>query len=153
MDIKFEKAKKEDARSLIEVQNICFKEDFDKYGECPAYEEKLEVMINAIESIQVYKIVSNNAIIGDIIVRKIEERKYYLRVLCVHKDYQNLGIGRKAIEFIELENPDAIEWTLITPEKSIRNRYLYEKVGYRNIGEVVHSDCLTLIQYKKEIVQ
>lgn len=151
MEIIFGRAKPEDVLDLIEVQNLCFLEDYEKYGECPSYQESEENMLDMIDNAIVYKITSGKKIIGDIIVRNRGNGTYYLRTISVIPQYQNLGIGTKAIEFIEKDNPDGTVWILITPEESHRNRHFYEKLGYRNVGEDNHSDSFTLIKYKKEI--
>lgn len=69
---------------------------------------------------------------GDIIVRNRGNGGYYLRTIAVIPEFQGLGIGSKAIQFIERDNPEGKEWSLITPEKSYRNRHFYEKLGYEN---------------------
>jgi ribosomal protein S18 acetylase RimI-like enzyme len=151
MNIIFERAKPEDALQLIEVQNLGFLEDYEKYGECPSYQEKEENMLDMIENAIVYKIIGDGKIIGDIIVRNRGNGAYYLRTISVIPQFQNLGIGTKAIEFIEKDNSDGTVWFLTTPEQSYRNRHFYEKLGYRNVGEDNHSERLTLIKYQKEM--
>lgn len=151
MNITIERAVPEDVPVLIEVQNQSFQEDFNKYGECPAYQEKQEDMMRQVEEYIVYKIMDDRRIIGDIIVRNMTEGFYYLRVLAVIPAYQSLGVGAMAIKHIEHENREWNIWRLITPEQSYRNRHFYEKLGYQNVGEIVHSDCLTLINYEKTI--
>ena len=37
MEIKYQKAKTEDAKLLIDIYNASFYSDYIKYGECPAY--------------------------------------------------------------------------------------------------------------------
>ncbi len=152
MEIIIERALHEDALKLIEVQNLGFQEDYEKYGKCPSYQESIENMIDMIKNAIVYKIIVDDKIIGDIIVRKREANHYYLRTISVIPEYQNLGIGKKAIEFIEKDNGDGTKWSLITPEGSLRNRHFYETLGYKKIGEKVHSEKLTLIEYQKNIM-
>jgi GNAT superfamily N-acetyltransferase len=149
INILIERAYVIDALKLIEVQNKGFHDDFILYGECPAYDESEEAMIEHIRNLIVYKVMLDGEIIGDIIVRRRENNNYYLRVISIIPEYCNLGIGSKALKHIEKDNSDALEWELITPHKSLRNHYFYEKFGYKKIGEVVHSDMLTLWQYKK----
>lgn len=151
MNITIDRAIPEDVFELIEVQNQCFQEDFDKYGECPAYQENPEDILRQVANDLVYKIMDDNKIIGDVIVRNISEGYYYLRVLSVIPAYQSLGIGTMAIKHIEQENKDWNIWRLVTPEQSYRNRHFYEKLGYKKIGEIAHSNCLTLINYEKTI--
>jgi len=85
-------------------------------------------------------------------VRKRSETHYYLRTITVLPAYQNLGIGKKAVEFIEKANPDGKIWSLITPGGSIRNLHFYESVGYKKTGEEIKSEKLTLIEYQKKIL-
>lgn len=40
MSITIEKATPDDVMMLIDVQNLSFQEDAEKYGECPSYQEK-----------------------------------------------------------------------------------------------------------------
>jgi ribosomal protein S18 acetylase RimI-like enzyme len=151
MDMIIEKATPEDASALIEVQNLSFQEDFEKYGECPSYRESPENMLDMIQTVNVYKILVDNKIVGDVIVRKREDGSYYLRTIAVIPAYQNSGIGTKIIESIEKDHPGGKYWRLVTPAKSYRNRHFYEKLGYKKVGEHPHSECLTLIEYQKTL--
>jgi len=151
MEVRIERAAPEDASDLIEIQNLGFLEDFSKYGECPSYEEPLENMVDMITNAIVYKISVNGKMAGDIIVRKKDEGWYYLRTISVIPEYQNLGIGTRAMGFIEEENPGGAYWLLTTPAGTERNRHFYEKLGYRKIAEHRRSERLTLIEYKKDL--
>lgn len=148
-NLRFERAVAGDANMLITVQNAAFHDDFLAYGECPAYQEPLAEMERQIQTRIVYKILDDTTVIGDIIARKLEEGKYYLRVLCVAPAYQNQGIGQKALDFLFREYHDAVSWELITPHKSIRNHHLYEKMGFRKIDEHRQSPSLVLFAYRK----
>jgi len=105
MDIRIERANIEDAKDLILVQNDAFLEDFKAYGECPSYNVIIDTMENYILKDFVYKIMDGNSIIGDIHIKENPDNKYYLRVICIMQNYQGLGIGQKAITFIENEFP------------------------------------------------
>lgn len=149
--IHFKKATLEDIDELILVQNLSFYDDYVKYGECPAYNESKDQMRNAVLNRIVYVIRDDERIIGDIIIKKLDDSSYYLRVLCVIPEYHNKRIGRQAIEFIEKDNLEAKSWELITPAGSIRNHHFYEKMGYIKTREIKHSDILTMYEYKKVI--
>lgn len=149
-NIEFKLANKNDVKKLIEVQSKSFYEDYVRYGECPSYNEPEDRMLDLIENVIVYKILKDNEIIGDIIIRKREDNKYYLRTFSVIPKCQNLGIGQKALKYIDDVYKDAAEWTLITPFKSYRNHHLYEKMGFAKYGEYRHSDVLTMFQYRKQ---
>ena len=151
MKLVFERANINDISKLIDVQNKSFYDDYILYGECPAYNESEKSMNEYINTCIVYKILVDDEIVGDIIVRRNDNNNYYLRVISIIPEVQNLGIGSKAINFIESDNPNANEWSLITPYKSYRNHHFYEKCGYKKVGEEVHSDVLTLWKYRKSI--
>ena len=152
MDILFKKADIKDAQRLLEVQKMSFYNVYIEYGECPGYEHSLEDMENIIKTAIAYKIIYNNVIIGDIVVRKRENNNYYLGGICIIPEYQNFGIGKKAIIYIEKDNSDAVCWELETPFDRYRNHYFYKKMGYKKIDEYRHSDKLVLFKFRK-IVQ
>lgn len=152
MNIEFKLANKDDIKKLIEVQSKSFYEDFCKYGECPTYnepEQRMLELINGKDNETVYKILKDSEIVGDIIIRKRENNEYYLRTICVIPECQSLGIGQKALKFIEEEHPEATFWELITPFKSYRNHHVYEKMGYVKVEEYRQSDVLIMFRYRK----
>lgn len=151
MEIVFERATAEDVPMLIEVQNQAFHDDYMLYRDCPSYMESEAAMADHVRNLIVYKILADQEIVGDVILRRRENSSYYLRVISVTPKYWNHGIGSLAIEFIEKQHPDAIEWDLITPHKDFRNHHFYEKMGYKKIREIPHSELLTLWQYQKVV--
>ncbi|HNW36045.1 MAG TPA: GNAT family N-acetyltransferase [Candidatus Ozemobacteraceae bacterium] len=148
-EVSIERATIHDSPALIQIQNLSFYDDFVMYGECPAYEESLEAMQNHISNKIVYKILVDGKIIGDVIIRKREDNKYYLRVFSIIPEFQGKGIGTKAFQYIESEIRDAAEWELITPFKSFRNHHFYEKLGFHKTSEYCQSDRLILFTFKK----
>lgn len=149
MEISIERADMADAEQLVDVQDKSFYEDYQKYGHCPSYHEPKERILELIKNNIVYKIVLEKEIIGDVIIRKQENHSYYLRVIAVIPEYWNQGIGTKAMQYIEQDNPDAEKWSLITPHESFRNHHFYEKMGYEKVGEIKYSEKLTLWEYEK----
>ena len=151
MNITIERAQAKDALKLIEVQNRSFYDDYVLYGLCPSYDESEEAMRKHISTALVYKILSDGELIGDMIVVKMENSCYYLRVIAVVPEYWGFRVGTKAMEYIEKDNPNAVEWSLITPNLSYRNHHFYEKLGYVKVGERPEPghDTLVLWQYRK----
>jgi GNAT superfamily N-acetyltransferase len=149
MVVTFERATVEDAEMLVEVQRLSFKEEAERYGECPPYDETPADLVDLIANAIVYKIAVDGACVGNIIVRSRDDGSYYLRTVSVIPAFQNLGIGSRAMAFLEAEFPDATAWHLITPAGSIRNRRFYEKHGYHQVNEIYRSPRLTLIEYEK----
>lgn len=149
MSITFERATEADAAQLMDVQNRAFYPDLLKYGECPGYLENVEEMLDRISRDFFYKILDGPRIVGGLKVKKRSETHYHLTMLCVDPECHNMGIGTKALEYIERTFPDARFWTLITPKDNLRNVHFYEKMGFKNAAERKHSDRLTLIRFEK----
>lgn len=86
---------------------------------------------------RVYKIVKGGAIVGGIVVQpdpRHNPRSWYLSRIWLVPEWQNQGLGGKALAFIESTAPAARVWHLETPAYSLRNRHFYEKHGYRQVG-------------------
>ena len=141
-----------DALRLIELQDIAFESDFHKYGRCPAYHEPPEQMKANItaDNKAAYVITVDGEDAGDIIIRKRDDDSYYIRVLSILPQFQNMKIGRKAIEFLYHTYRDCNAWELITPQDNLRNCHFYESCGFVKIGEEAEKE-LTLNIFRKQI--
>jgi ribosomal protein S18 acetylase RimI-like enzyme len=78
-----------------------------------------------------YKILVDNQIVGGFIVLPGAIREYYLGRVFIHPDFQNQGIGTRAMDFMFEEFPLAKSWTLDTPAWNQRTRHFYEKLGFQ----------------------
>jgi len=135
MKIQIEKATFEDADSLLDVQNKSFISDYQRYGICPSYNQTRDKIISHINDDNVYKILENEKIIGDIVVLNKGDGIYHLQCICVIPEYENCGVGNIAMHFIENEFPDANHWTLVTPWDKLRNHHFYKKYGFEATKE------------------
>jgi len=80
-----------------------------------------------------YKIVSEDQIVGGMILFRQGTRQYEVGRIFVDPDFQNQGIGTQALEFLWKNYPLAKRWSLGTPAWNHRTRYFYKKkVGFRN---------------------
>lgn len=149
MIIQFERATFDDIEALIAVRNISFYADYVKYGECPGYNISTEDMKNIISSKISYKIICNGQIVGNISVTDNHDNTFHLGCLCVIPEYENKGIGQKALRFIESEFPHAMIWTLDTPADKERNIYFYKKAGYKIIEEYMAGSVMLALFEKK----
>lgn len=149
MNIKFRKANMDDIETMIQIQSKSFFDDYKKYGECPSYNESPKSISKSIHEGIVYIIENEEKAIGDIVIHKRNGKHYHLQVICVLPEYHNNGIGQLGLKYIEEENQAVNCWSLITPFESFRNHYLYEKMGYKKVGEYRHSDILTMFQFEK----
>lgn len=150
MKIQFERATVDDIDKLIDVQNQSFYSDYIKYGQCPGYNHSKESMTNIVLNKITYKIICNNQIVGDIIVKNNNDSTYFLGGLCVIPTYENKGIGQEAIKFIEREFPKATVWTLETPADKKKNHHFYKKMGYNIVKEYLDGS-VKIVLFKKQM--
>ncbi len=151
MNIKFEPAKQKDIQQLIEVQNKAFYPDYIKYGQCPGYAKSEESMLDTITHTDTFKIMVDDVVVGDIIVRKKVEHDYFLGCLCVIPEYENKGIGEKAMAFIDAYYTDVTRWSLVTPADKKRNHYFYQKCGFEITESIMDGD-VQLVTFVKNVV-
>ena len=148
MNIQFIAASIEDIFDLIEVQNEAFYTDYLIYGSSPEYKRSYESMRLEIEQNIVYKIIADGRIVGDVIVKRQGHGKYALGSLCVIPEFENKGVGKAAIEFVEDTIKDAQHWTTKTPADKRRNNCFYTKVGYRMTKEYMEGNIRLAILEK-----
>ena len=150
MKITFEKATIDDAETLISIRNLSFYSDYIRYGECPGYNISKDDMINSIRNGNSYKILCDKEVAGNISIKDNRDGTYYLGCLCVIPSFENKGIGKEALRFIESEFPDATAWTLQTPSDKEKNHYFYKKMGYIAVKEYIEG-AVRLSVFEKKI--
>ncbi|MDF2822567.1 MAG: acetyltransferase [Clostridiales bacterium] len=131
MNLKYIKAKKDNANLLIRIYNASFYDDYIKYGECPAYGRTRASMEESIEKFPKLIIYNDDNPIGAISVENRGNGEYYLGCLCVIPEFQGKGIGTQAFKFILDFYIDWNKVTLITPADKEENIDFYiKKCGF-----------------------
>ena len=151
MNIKIEELSFEDIKEINHIQKLAFKDSYEKYKFCPAYEATEDQVVSFLEKARGYKIVLDEKIIGSIFICSIKDKHYELNTISINPEFQNAGIGNQVITQLEKMHPDVFVWTLSTPNADVRNCHFYEKLGYRQIGSEFINDNLTLAEYKKNV--
>jgi GNAT superfamily N-acetyltransferase len=153
MNLIIERAAEADAETLVNAEISAFHNDTTLYGVPlggpPGY-DSVDSALQKIREDDYYKIVYDGQIVGGIVVYDEGGGHFHLDLIFIHPDYHNLGIGTRAMQFIEQAYPTATRWTLNTPTYAIRNQHFYEKHGFVNVGEEVYPD-ITLIIYAQRI--
>ncbi|MDH5689103.1 MAG: GNAT family N-acetyltransferase [Candidatus Bathyarchaeota archaeon] len=81
-----------------------------------------------------HKILYDGRIVGALIVSKKRAGHYECARVFVDPEYQNRGMATRAFEQAWDMYPDAIIWTLGTPEWNVRTKHFYEKLGFVQVG-------------------
>lgn len=147
MKILYRKAKKEDAKLLIDIYNASFYDDYNRYGVCPGYGKTKEEMEAAIENSKKYIIIYNNIPVGVISVSAETKGYYYLGCLCVIPSYQGMGIGTKAFQYILSVCSDWKQITLVTPADKEQNIKFYTKRCGFHIGKKEMDGNVELVSF------
>ncbi len=94
------------------------------------------------------KAVDSGRIIGSVRAN-VHDDDCYIGKLIVHPDYQNKGIGTALMNSIESHFHGCKRYELFTGQKSVKNIYLYKKLGYRIFKEEKVSENLSLVYLEK----
>lgn len=148
MIVKIERATVEDTNDLIEIQSKAFYSHFKKYRKCPGYNRSYESMKSSIENAITFKMLVDDIIVGDIIVSDRRNGEYHLGGLCAIPEYENRGLGQKAIDFLDSYFPNAKHWSLETPVDKERNHYFYKKCGFKVTREFMDGNVKIVILEK-----
>lgn len=147
MELTYRKAVKDDANLLIEIYNASFYDDYVLYGECPAYGQTKEQMEQSIEDFTKYIVLNDNIPVGVLSFKDNGDGHYYLGCLCVIPEYQGLGIGTKAFQYMLSVCPDWKEITLVTPADKTQNVKFYTEKCRFNIGENVMDGKVEVVNF------
>ncbi len=147
------KFKKENIDDVFKIQQAAYKPLFKKYQDKetnPYMETKEDILMKYTRvGTQGYIFIKDDIIVGAV---RIIMRGDVCRVsaLAVLPEYQNRGIAQSALKEIEKMHSDCKLWTLDTLLQEKGNCHLYDKLGYKRVGEPKKiNDSLTLVDYKK----
>lgn len=149
--LEFQKSALKDAKLLTELKIRTFDDDSRRFfnrpnGGPPGY-DSVEFQRELIINHMTYNILWDSNIIGSMTITDNGNFHYELSTIFIIPEYQNKGIGQQAIMFIEQEFQDAKKWTLDTPSTATRNHYLYEKMGYTKVHEILIDKKTNLFLY------
>ena len=156
MNIKLIKAKFEDADTILQMQKVAFAELYEKYHDTetsPATEkyENIFFRFNQPETTY-YFIMADNVKVG--VIRVVDHKDGVTRKrispIFIMPEYRNKGCAQQAIaeaERIHGKN----NWKLDTILQEKGNCYLYEKLGYHQIGKTeIINDKMSILFYEKD---
>jgi ribosomal protein S18 acetylase RimI-like enzyme len=146
------KASVKDAEEILKLQKLAYLSEAEIYNDysIPPLTQTLPEIIEDFKKNVILKALSSGVIIGSV-RGELTEDSCYIGRLMVHPDFQNKGIGKRLMNAIEAEFPQAKKFTLGTGHRSERNLYLYHKLGYKSINSQPVNDNLTMVHLEKII--
>ncbi|MBN2773804.1 MAG: GNAT family N-acetyltransferase [Prolixibacteraceae bacterium] len=145
-------AVKSDLKEILELQKKCYLSEAAIYNDyyIPPLTQEIDSVYNEFENGFFLKAVADNKIVGSVRAYKSGET-CFIGKLIVDSTYRNNGIGQELIKRIEEYFNACKRFELFTGHKSMKNLYLYKKMGYEkfNIQEV--NQKLKIVYLEKEI--
>ena len=146
--MEIERATVLDAEEILSLQKLAYRSEAEIYNDfnIPPLLQTLESIEKDFENQFFLKARADGKIIGSVRAYA-KEGTCYIGRLIVHPDFQNQGIGRTLMNEIEKIFNHCERFELFTGDRSERNLYFYQKLGYRiykkeNITDQTKIVCL-----------
>ena len=141
----------EDLKALLDLQKLAYQSEAELCNDytIPPLTQTYESICEDFSNMEMLKAVDeNDNIVGS--VRAYEkEGVCHIGRLYVHPDYQNRGIGKLLMQEIEKRFAHCTKYALFTVKHSTKNLYLYQKIGYKIVGEEQLNDKVTIVNLEK----
>ncbi len=150
MQINILKAQQSDLPTILQLQKDCYLSEAEIYNDfqIQPLTQDLESLEKEFEKSMILKSVMNGEIVGSI-RGYVSDDTAYIGKLIVRSDHQDKGIGRQLMDAIELSFTDCKRIELFTGFKSLKNLYLYNKLGYKEFKRKAIDANLTLVYLEK----
>lgn len=140
----------DDAQAILTLQKLAYQDEaaiYDDYT-IPPLTQTLEQIQRDFGDWLFLKATINGEIVGSVRAQ-MEQETCFVGRLIVHPDHRNRGIGTQLMDEIEKRFDHVERYELFTGNKSERNLYLYQKLGYRPFKTVGLSEKVTLVFLEK----
>jgi ribosomal protein S18 acetylase RimI-like enzyme len=139
-----------DAQEILDLQKLAYQSEAAIYNDysIPPLAQSLEQMLVDFRQQVVLKATLNGSIIGSVRAY-LRDGTCHIGRLIVHPEFQNRGIGTSLMNRIEQHFSKARRYELFTGERSARNLYLYQKLGYRIFRSARLTDKATAVFLEK----
>ncbi len=149
--LSIEQASKDDAAEILALQKLAYQSEAAIWNDytIPPLTQTLENLQAQFADHVILKAVDDGEMIGSVRAIQANDTCYIGRVI-VHPDRQNRGIGSQLMAAIEAAFPAATRFELFTGQKSERNLYLYQKLGYRIFKEEPLNERVIIVYLEKQ---
>ena len=149
--MEIERATVLDAEEILALQKLSYRSEAEIYNDfnIPPLVQTLENILKDLEDQFFLKAMIGERIIGS--VRAYAQgTTCYIGRLIVQPDFQNRGVGTKLMHEIEKIFNHCKRFELFTGDKSERNLYLYQKLGYQIYKKANITDLTTIVYLEKK---
>ena len=152
LDVRIEKATVLDAKEILDLQKMAYRSEAEIYNDfnIPPLIQTLEEIEKDFKNQIFLKALMNEKIIGSI-RGYLKVETCYIGRLIVHPDFQNQGIGTKLMNEIEKIFNTCQRFELFTGDRSEKNIYLYQKLGYKIFKTAKITDQTTIVYLEKNL--
>ena len=150
--MRIERATVSDADEILALQKLAYRSEAEIYNDfnIPPLLQILESIQKDFENQFFLKASLDGKIIGSVRAYA-REGTCYIGRLIVHPDFQNQGVGRKLMNEIEKIFSHCERFELFTGDRSKRNLYFYQKLGYQIYKKAKITDQTTIVYLQKKI--
>ena len=150
-ELKIQQADTQDLPNILELQKDCYISEaklIDDYSIPPLTQDLASIKQDFDKTI-ILKGTIKRQIIASVRAYEVKSTCYIGRLI-VHQYYQNKGLGRKLMQAIEERFPNCDRFELFTGEMSLKNLYLYNKLGYKEFKKERLSEKVNLVFLEKQ---
>ena len=139
-----------DAAEILELQKLAYQSEAAIYNDwsIPPLTETLDDVKRELVKSTFLTVCDAGRIIGSVRV-SINNGTGEIGRLIVHPDFQGRGIGSQLMLAVEAGFPAVKRFELFTGSKSVRNIWLYERLGYTIFDRKPLSDLVELVFMEK----
>lgn len=151
MNIKIERAAISDAEEILALQKLAYRSEAEIYNDfnIPPLVQTLEGIEKDFEDQFFLKAIMDGKIVGSVRAHT-KEGTCYIGRLIVYPDFQNRGIGTRLMNEIERIFNTFRRFELFTGDRSERNLYLYQKLGYNIFKTAKITDQTNIVFLEKK---
>lgn len=150
--VNIKKASIDDLEEILQLQKQAYLSEaelYDDYNIKPLLQTLDDIKQNFLKQIFLKAAIENKTTIVGSVRAYQQIDTVFIGRLAVRPDYQNKGIGAKLMISIEEIFESAKRFELFTGHKSIKNIYLYQKLGYKEFKRMPVNDSLTMVYLEK----
>jgi ribosomal protein S18 acetylase RimI-like enzyme len=140
------------ATEILALQKLAYQTEAQIYNDwnIPPLLQTIEEIRDEFRTHMFLKAVSGHSIVGSVRAR-IVGNTCLIGKLIVHPKWQNRGIGTRLLTEVEIIYRAVSRFELFTGSQSVKNLYLYHKLGYQDFRRESLGDQIELIYLEKTI--